>query len=253
MRLSLLALVALAAALPAGGRGEDLPAAAGDPAARAPDAAAPTMPPDVAADTAARADEDARAAASSGLALPASIERERAEAKASLARHGLRRPTPRWGLALGAGFPDFATASLVFRPLQRVRLHAGPAWNGFGWGVQGGVTFVPWSFAVSPLLSFQAGRFFGSDLSFLAKGEDGAGMKPLLEDMVYSYAAADVGLELGSQRGLSFTLRLGLSYVSVATHGTASHTSDGGTVVALTNPSLNATLPSAKLGFQYWF
>lgn len=225
MRLSLVAIAALALAAPAAARGEEkLPASVGEPVPAAP-----------------------------GLALPEAVVKEQAEAKASTAARSLRPPLPRWGLSLGAGFPDFATASLVFRPLTPVRVHAGPSWNSFGWGLQGGVTVVPWSFVLAPLASVEAGRFFGSDVSFLAKGKDGAGTKPLLRDVVYSYAAADVGVEIGSQRRFCFTFKVGLSYVSVAAHGTATRTTDGGTVVQISNPALNATLPSAKLGFQYWF
>jgi hypothetical protein len=160
---------------------------------------------------------------------------------------------PRWGVALGAGFPEFATASLVFRPLAPVRLHAGPSWNYFGWGLQGGVTLVPWSLAVSPVLSLEAGRFFASDLSFVARGEDGAAMKPLLDDVSYSYAGAALGLEVGSPRGLQFAFRVGLSYVSIATHGTGTRAESDGSSVTLADPALNATLPSIELGVQYWF
>jgi hypothetical protein len=266
MRRSLLALAVLAASAPGPSRGDDLapPAGAEAPAAAEPGAPSPapaareeppepTMTREAALEQAAKAEKDARAAEAAALPLPEAVERQRTEASAALAAHGMKRAVPRWGLALGAGFPEFATASLVFRPLSPVRLHAGPSWNYLGWGLQGGITFVPWSFAVSPLLSLEAGRFFASDLSFVVKGEDGATMKPLLDDVSYSYAAADVGLEVGSQRGLCFTLRLGLSYVSIATHGTATRTESGGGSVAVTNPSMNATLPSLKLGLQYWF
>jgi hypothetical protein len=48
-------------------------------------------------------------------------------------------------------------------------------------------------------------------------------------------------------------LRLGLSFVSVASRGRASYASDTGSTVTLADPSLAATLPSAKLALQYWF
>lgn len=253
MRRSLLALAALAAAVPTALRAEDPDAAVPSRSAPAPELPEPTMSVEAALEQSAKVEADSRAASESRLALPDADVRAREQAQTALLAHCAERPLPRWGLAIGAGFPDFGTASLVFRPLAQVRLHAGPAWNYLGWGLHGGVTLVPWSAPIAPLLSFQAGRFFGSDLSFLARGEDGAGMKPLLDEVVYSHASADVGIELGSPRGLSFSLRLGLSYVSVRTRGTASRTDEGGTVVALSNPSLNATLPSLKLGFQRWF
>jgi hypothetical protein len=217
MRAALLALAAVAAAVPGPARAEDQAEADGAPAARS-----------VRISTAAPSD----------AAQPA----PRPQAP------GL----PRWGLAFGAGFPEFATASVVFRPLAPVRLHAGPSWNYFGWGLQGGVSWVPWRFAIAPVLSLEAGRFFASDLSFVAGDDEGA-MKPLLDDVSYSYATAAVGLEIGSQRGLSFLFRLGLSYVSIATHGTGTRAEAGGSSVSLTDPKLNATLPSLELGLQYWF
>jgi hypothetical protein len=162
---------------------------------------------------------------------------------------------PRWGLALGGGFPDFAKASVMFRPVSRVRLFAGPAWNYFAWGVQGGVELLPWSWAVSPLLSLEAGKFMRSDLGTLVSsdGEDAAKMKPLLARVDYAYAALDLGVEIGSPRGLAFSLKVGLSWVSVGTSGAATYTSDSGSTVTLRDPALRGTLGSAKIGFHYWF
>lgn len=161
----------------------------------------------------------------------------------------------RWGLALGAGFPDFATASVTLRPVDQVRLYAGPSWNYVGWGIQGGVALVPWDFWIAPVVSLEAGRFFRTNLGFLAKDDGGmpAGMRPLLERIDYSYAALDVGVEIGSQRGLSLSLRVGLSYVSISANGTATYTSDDGTIVTFADPAVRGTLPSLKLGVQYWF
>ena len=162
---------------------------------------------------------------------------------------------PRWGLALGGGFPDFATASVVFRPVSHLRFSAGPAWNYVGWGVQGGVALVPWRFWIAPVVSLEGGRFFRTNLAFLARGSGDVPeeVRPLLEKVDCSYAALDVGLELGSQSGFSSSIRLGLSYVSIASNGSATYTSDSGAVVSLSNPALHGTLPSLKVGFQYWF
>jgi hypothetical protein len=154
-------------------------------------------------------------------------------------------------VALGAGFPDFGTAELMFRPLSFLRLRAGPAWNVAGWGLQGGVELVPWNWALSPVLSLHAGKFLRSDYSSFAKDEEDA--KALLERVDYQYAAVDVGVDIGSPRGFSVALRLGLSFVSVASRGRASYASDTGSTVTLADPSLAATLPSAKLALQYWF
>jgi hypothetical protein len=72
------------------------------------------------------------------------------------------------------------------------------------------------------------------------------------------YGAAHLGLELGSSRGLAFSLRAGLAWVSVLAKGTARTKSDGGAgageaAVEFDDPRVRGTIPSVKLGLQYWF
>jgi hypothetical protein len=162
---------------------------------------------------------------------------------------------PRWGVALGGGFPGFATASAMYRPLSWLRLSAGPSWNYFAWGLQGGVAIAPWQSWITPVLSLEAGKFRRGNLGTLVKSddEDAAKMKPLLARVDYGYAAADLGIELGSPRGFAFSLKVGLSWVSVGTSGSATYTTDSGSTVTMRDPSFRGTLGSAKLGFHYWF
>ncbi len=266
LRVSPLALAILVALVPSGGRGEEapLPPGAAEAAIELREAAAgkqeavetpATLQKSEAAleQQAAGADADALDARRSGLPPPSSSVKEGAEARAALAAR--REGMPRWGLAMGGGFPDFATASLVFRPVSHVRLSAGPGWNYAGWGVQGGVALVPFSSWISPVVSLEGGRFFRTNLGFLAKDSGGVPqeVRPLLEGIDCSYAALDVGLELGSQHGFSTSIRVGLSYVSIAAHGTVTYTSDSGAIVSIADPALHGTLPSLKLGVQYWF
>jgi hypothetical protein len=164
--------------------------------------------------------------------------------------------TSRVGLAVAGGFPDLVTASLMFRPLRTLRVFAGPAWGYVAWGANAGVLLEPWQGSVSPTFSFEIGELFQADASFLVKdGSDPAtrGMKPLLRQVNYAYGSVDVGLELGSSRGLAFFVRAGLSYVSLKAGGTASYTTDQGAKVALSNPWLHGTFPSVKAGLQYFF
>lgn len=160
----------------------------------------------------------------------------------------------RWGLVADAGFPEGAAVSAVFRPVSSVRFFAGPAWNYVGFGVQGGIAVVPWHFAITPVLSAEVGRYFGADVSFIAR--DGSGvpveLKPLLRDMTYDYGAVHAGIELGSQSGLTLSVRAGLAYVSLRARGTVT-TDSGGTVVTFSDPRVRSTLPSVKVGLHYWF
>ena len=73
-------------------------------------------------------------------------------------------PLPRFGIRLGAGAPDGATADFVFRPQPWLRLQAGPAWNSVAWGAQGGIALTPFRWAVSPGLELRYGRFASANL-----------------------------------------------------------------------------------------
>jgi hypothetical protein len=220
---------------------------------------APTMTDEAAAALGAAAATDAGDAKAAGLPLPAELAQQGAAAQAALEANRARRILPRWGLALGGGFPDFATASVVFRPVSHVRLSAGPSWNYIGWGLHGGVALVPWNWAITPVISLEGGRFFRSDASFLLDDadEDADRIRPLLQGIDYAYGALDVGFEVGSPRGFSFSFRVGVSHVRVVANGSATYTSDddgsGATTVTIRDPRFSGTLPSVKTGFQYWF
>lgn len=171
-------------------------------------------------------------------------------------------PVPRWGVALAAGVPQAATLSLVFRPVPLVRLHAGPSWGYLRFGYHGGVTLTPFRWAVTPTLGVEAGRFSALDATKVVKASD-ASVAALMKDVDVTYAAALIGLELGSQRGFAFDLRLGLTWLKVASHGTGTFTGSGGTVgaggttneatISVTDPTLRASAPALQLGLQYFF
>lgn len=221
-----------------------------------PPASHPDLDPEAAAHQAAASDLDARDAAAAGLPVPEESRREGAEAKAALAQQhrGIRRALPIVGIAVGGGFPDLGTVSLLVRPVSSIRLFGGPTWGWVGWGLHGGVVLVPVNWAITPTVSFEVGKLFRSNLSFLLGDDaDAAKLKPILQNVDYQYVAADVGLELGNPSGFSFTLRLGLSWVTVKGNGSATFDGDGGARVTFSDPTVRATLPSLKVGFQHWF
>lgn len=164
---------------------------------------------------------------------------------------------PRFGIALDVGAPAGATLALAFRPTRAFRVFAGPAWNYLSWGVQGGIVLVPWRLAISPALSVEAGHYFGTDLSRFVNDSTGApaGTEPLLRDVGVTYGAAHLGVEVGAQRGLAFSLRAGLAFVMASASGRSepSGSDPGGAQVTVRDPRVRATTPSVKLGVQYFF
>jgi hypothetical protein len=163
------------------------------------------------------------------------------------------RPLPLLGLQLGVGVPEGAVAALVYRPHPVLRLSAGPAWNYLGFGLQLGATVLPFRWAVSPTVSADYGHFFDADARFIADRSTGVPpeVRPLLAKVGYDYVDGQLGLEVGSPRGLAFFLRGGIAYVWTTVRGTseAVHTSSSGqAVVAVSDPRLRATIPTLKLG-----
>ena len=69
------------------------------------------------------------------------------------------------GLQLDGGVPDGGVVSLVVRPLKWVRADAGLAYNYLSTGARGGITLVPFHWAVVPTLRLEAGRFFKSNVN----------------------------------------------------------------------------------------
>jgi hypothetical protein len=161
---------------------------------------------------------------------------------------------PRFGIALDAGFPSGAAAALTFTPVAPLRLYAGPAWNYVSWGVVGGAVLVPFRLPVAPALSGEVGRYFGADLTHFVNTSSGAfaGTAPLLRDVGVTYAALLLGVELGAQRGLAFSLRAGLAWLWASSSGPTEPTGSGAQVT-LRDARFHATAPSVKLGLRYSF
>lgn len=161
---------------------------------------------------------------------------------------------PRLGVALDLGFPEGASLALAYRPTQALRIFAGPAWNYVSWGVLGGVALVPFRLAVAPTLSAEVGHYFRADLTHFVNESSGApaGTEPLFRRVGVTYAAAHIGAEIGTQRGLAFSIRAGLAYLVASSQGRSEPTGTGAQVT-LRDPRVHATAPSVKLGLEYAF
>jgi hypothetical protein len=162
-----------------------------------------------------------------------------------------------FGLQLDGGVPDGGVVSLLVRPVKWVRADAGFAYNYFSMGARGGLTLVPFHWAVVPTLRVEGGRFFRSDVT--SKAERFASdlptyMKPALEGFGYDYASAQLGLEFGSQKSFVFFVRGGLAWVK-ADFGDGRALRDDSspnTEIDVSGLSASASGPTASLGFLFY-
>ncbi len=156
----------------------------------------------------------------------------------------------RFALQLDAGIPDGAGVSVVYRPLRFLRLSLGGTYNMVSGGIRGGVSLVPFWFAVTPSLNLEAGHYFeGSALSVAQRfGSVSSDVAPLLQRMGYNWATAHLGLEFGSPRRFVFFVRGGMSWIWATAYGSTTVTSQGARY-QLNDPRANLGIPTAKLGF----
>ena len=164
---------------------------------------------------------------------------------------------PTIGLMVDAGLPDGMNASLIYRPTDWLRTHAGGGYNMISPGIRAGVALIP--FGVGPSLTLEAGHYFDGNANGLARKIAGASYKDnaILERIGYDYANAHLGLEFGSQR-VTFYIHGGMSYFRAAVHNVdkmiqqQTNSSDLGgsdtTVSVKQDPIIKAWTPSAKLG-----
>lgn len=169
-------------------------------------------------------------------------------------------PAPRrlhqLGFALDVGVPDFAGASLLYRPWKFLRLGGSLLYDYAGYGARAGVTVVPY-FPIAPSLTLEAGHFFEANAA-RKLGVTDARIRPLLERFGYTFVNAQVGLELGHPDWVVLYVRAGLSRLWYRAKGASSAvaaggSSDGSTRVTLEDPSIRAQLPDVKVGFLFFF
>ena len=165
----------------------------------------------------------------------------------------------RFGIALDAGVPDFAAATLLYRPWKYVRLGGALLYDYVGYGVRGGVTILPY-FAIAPSLTVEAGHYFETNAA--AKLEQrgiaiDASVRPVLERFGYTFANAQVGLEIGHPNWFVFYVRAGITrlwYTARGASDAAQAQVDAGstTRVTIADPSLRAQFPEAKVGLLFF-
>lgn len=154
------------------------------------------------------------------------------------------------GVMADVGAPDGATASIVYRPLDAVRLHAGVGHNLVSTGQRVGVTLVPFRSWVTPTLSVDYGRYPEGDARPVVRSVVGDGMAvaSLFERVGYAYANGHVGLELGGTRATLY-VNVGVSRVAGDLGGGGSvMTSDEDVTVTFGDSHVTMWTVSGRLG-----
>jgi hypothetical protein len=236
------AFVALAAACVLPRAVEAAPAAA---------AAQPVRP------AAASSDPDARLLASAAFSVfhpPAPVARPIDGPAPAPARRSHRH----LGLQLDGGAPDLAGAGLVYRPRSWLRVTGSALHSTAGFGARGGVTLAP-AWIVAPSLTVEGGRHLEANLSSAVArfARVSPEVDPMLRRFGYTFASAQVGLEIGHPNAFVLFVRAGLSRVWTTVHGAeaaaGSALDDGDTVVtALDDPRVRLGIPSAKVGLVFY-
>lgn len=162
------------------------------------------------------------------------------------------------GFQIDAGAPGLGGASVLFRPWWWVRFNAGLAYDYVGYGLRGGVSVVPWHWAITPSLNLDYGHYLSGDASRFASAGAGPAERDLLRNATYDFATAQLGLELGSQRWFSFYLRGGLAYVTASARGSQlsafanERSSDPTLQFTMADATARAVIPCASLGFLFY-
>jgi hypothetical protein len=157
----------------------------------------------------------------------------------------------RFGLQIDAGVPAGATVAFVARPWSFLRVNAGLGYDVLAFGVKGGVTLIPFHWAVTPTLGLEVGHFFSGDATRFATVNDAA-LKRLLGSVGYDYLSADLGLEFGSQNRFVFYVRGGITqvYPSMGNFQQALQAANPSAArITASEPALSGRYPAARLGF----
>lgn len=157
------------------------------------------------------------------------------------------------GLMVDLGLPEIAGASLVVRPWRWLRAHAGASCDLISFGVRGGLAWVPFRGVFRPTLTIEGGHVFEGDANRVSRlfGLD----SPALERVGYSHASAHLGFEIGNDDGFVFFLHGGASLLLSRIRNLQQVLQDetGDPSITFEDPLLQAWVPSAKLGFLYYF
>ena len=167
------------------------------------------------------------------------------------------KPYPQFGLSLTVGAPDGAVLAFTYSPLYWLLVDAGFAYT-LAPGFVIGVEFRPIDFFITPTLRGEYGYYFTGNTANQIKKWAGVpeAQWPLIGDASYNWFSGLIGFALGSRRGFTASLEVGLGYLSLnAKGGTGTVPGVGGGTITVTTSDWKATslMPVARLSFLYFF
>jgi hypothetical protein len=168
---------------------------------------------------------------------------------ASLARADFNR----FGAEFGLGSAEGIYAGPTFKPFDFLRFNADVTTDLVAPGFKGGLTLQPF-WGIAPLASVEIGHQFDGNFNTLG-GYFGAHSNTLLLNNVdYSYINLQPGIAFGLKNWFMVDFRVGMTYLWSTTQGLQAFLSQQTNQPITTKEvSLNAWVPSVKLGFQILF
>jgi hypothetical protein len=169
---------------------------------------------------------------------------------------GEKNDDPLLAVSLDGGIPSGMAVDLAIGPLDFLRLSAGVTYNLASLGFRAGADLVPFHGALRPVLAFRLGHAFDGDASRLASllGVP-AGQAALARHVSYDYASAQVGLEVGSERGISAFASGGVALISSSSPGAAALFRSWAPSIAGSSDrtQVYAVIPAVNLGIMKAF
>jgi hypothetical protein len=180
----------------------------------------------------------------------------RALEEAGDAGAGQRPTAPSWiGVTASLGVPTGLGCGVALRPARWFRHGAGLEHNTQAPGFHGEATVIPFRGRFRPTLGLLAGRGFHADARrFASRLGVAAADADLLRGVDYSWAAVQVGVEIGAERGLNAFagLGMGLAWGRLRHFEDRFQVHNPGLSVRASDPRLRLTFPSLTLGITYW-
>jgi hypothetical protein len=156
-----------------------------------------------------------------------------------------------------AGAPDGVGLSALVHPMRRVRVHAGAVRNRLGYGVRGGLTFIPFELFISPRLEVGFSHFFKADYGALLNQLHGqpTPVATGIRELDYNLVTGNLGLEYSPSRYVTLFGAVGYSYWFASVGDAALFIDDAASTPGITAKplSLGLTSPVAKLGLLIYF